>query len=614
MSVADRSPLELWLQSGKPLTIAGQQVMLRADRHFRIKPFELQRGQASSFILDSANFTVWYLKKFKPGRQPDRRYVQELNGQIPPVPQFRSGWDRHVLTPGDIASATSPSWLKGLAAWFDGTVLMPRVSGTAWGDLLSEIADGERELAAEARSAIAASLAAAILHLELAEVSHRDLSTGNILVDVAAGTAHLIDWDSLCHPALPFQANTTTGSPGYTAPWVTNEASRSWVEHADRFALGICIAEILTVADGMRLKGDNSLFAQDELGTATATFQDTFASLERSDRGLARLFGQVWSAAGFDECPTPADWLLALSTAVVIDARLVELAQDAAHLRQALRDGRPDRVVELLRREPPLRNLLDSRARADVADSESRLSSLAYLRETLASEDDERIAALAAAPGLPMERLRAGERRPFDLAVARVEALRELRASIERGDDTAIAAHWWRSMERGCQIPPDLTALARAARARLLIPASSPPAPSSPTSTTPAPPSSWTSPTAALRAAQSRAVGAVGDALAREHDEALAAATGELIEAGGDSAGLPWEEMLDVRHRVAAIDGLGQALAAGDSARASRLWSEVRTRWPGALDQSLDAQGRAAFRHWGRALRTGEIRQWKEQG
>ncbi len=306
--------LEEWFNSKRGAIIAGHTMRPREQAPFKI-PFEMMLGQATSYWLDADDNTTWILKRFLPAKQPQRSYVEAVAGCIPHLLELRCGWKRRVLTPHDLKPALGKFASQELGTWLDGTVLMPRLTGESWGDLLTGVAEGRIVLTPTERLAIARRLAEAIRQLELADISHRDLSTGNILVDRRSNELHLIDWDALFHPTLLFQQNTTMGTACYIAPWI-NVATQSWCPHADRFALAVCLVEILTVQLGVTLHGEGSLFPQQALGRDAAVLSTANAALNTICTPAAVLFRTAWHARDFDACPSPADWLSVLPTTI----------------------------------------------------------------------------------------------------------------------------------------------------------------------------------------------------------------------------------------------------------------------------------------------------------
>jgi hypothetical protein len=335
------------------------------------------------------------------------------------------------------------------------------------------------------RLAIAGWLAELISLLEMAECSHRDLSATNLLVDRRRGDLHLIDWDALFHPSLTFQPNTTLGTLGYTAPWAMQDASTSWCPGADRFALAICLAEVLTIAPGMALRGDGSLFDQAEVGRDAPAFQRVLAALKAVSPKAGDLFCAAWFAGSFTDCPSPAEWLAALvresapyelatpsaphlQGAASAATRYQRLGRLVTSLRLALQRGDLVAIEAAIDQEPVLAKLLSADERARLAELRQRGETLAVVRWSLRTGDDEVIARASAAPALPTDGLRPSERWAIDQVARRRTALDELEGAVLTGDDDAIGALWRQAALLGAQVPAHLRASVRAARLRTL--------------------------------------------------------------------------------------------------------------------------------------------------
>ncbi|GEM_PF-2083326 len=484
-----------WLDSGRPAVIAGRRLRPRRQQQLPI-PFVVTRGQASSYWLDGDDGSGWILKSFLPSRRPQRAYVDAVAGCIPQLAELRCGWQRRVLEVSDLDDGRSNGAYSSpeLAAWIDGAVLMPRLSGDSWGGLLGDVADGTVVFTTGDRLAIAGWLAELVLLLEMADCSHRDLSATNVLVDRRTGDLHLIDWDALFHPSLTFQPNTTLGTPGYMAPWAAQDAGRSWQPCADRFALAVCIAEALSIAPAMVLRGDGSLFDQGELGRETTAFRCVLATLDAVSPPVGNLFRAAWRAGSFTECPSPAQWLavfvdesarngatasisLQLASSTTAARRHQRLAGLAASLRLALQSGDIGAIEASLDEEPMLARLLSAGERSRLAEVRQQFATLRAVRGALRNGDDAAVLQAVSRPGGPWEQLRPSEVWAIDQAARRRTVSGDLERAIHSGGDEAISALWRQAVLLGVEIPTHLAASVRAARLRTLRQAPSPLAP-----------------------------------------------------------------------------------------------------------------------------------------
>ncbi len=323
--------VQAWLRSGKTVEIAGLQ--LRPSSHPLLPgaPLSISRGQAEAFYTVAADGGQWIIKKFHPGRSPDRQYLRDLCGLIPARAGFTSGWQRRVLETGDV----TPAQEAALATWLAGTVFMPRVVGDGWSAVADKLRDGTITCSREERVHLCRSLARCVRELESQGCAHRDLSDGNVFIDRRTWDVALIDWDSMYHPALQMPANTTCGSPGYIAPFVstdtkTVDAAATWRERADRFALAVCCAEFLVMRPGTPFAGNGGMLEQEDLQRgAGLSIQVALASLRQQFPAAVPLLERALGARGYDECPAPDEWDRFASTLLGDDTPLPRLDEVA---------------------------------------------------------------------------------------------------------------------------------------------------------------------------------------------------------------------------------------------------------------------------------------------
>ena len=306
--------VQRWLDSGKPAGVAG--LLLRPQEHPCLNgmPMSIQRGQAEAFFLTEASGQRWICKKFLAGRSPDLGYLTAVSMLVPGHEGFRAATARKLLTAGDLQRQPGLYSNRKLGAWLQGTLLMPRIGGVDWTSLADEIRDGHIHPSSEHRLALCRHLAELVHLLEQVQCSHRDLSCGNLLIDLASCAVNFIDFDSLYHPNLVIPAVTTCGTAGYTAPWTWRngnlDATTTWAPHADRFALAILSAEFLLVEAGSVLTGEGGVFCQDELHARQGPgITAAHEQLRRSFPAAAPLLTAALQAGGFDDCPSPEDWL-----------------------------------------------------------------------------------------------------------------------------------------------------------------------------------------------------------------------------------------------------------------------------------------------------------------
>ena len=301
-----------WLASGEDAVLNG--ITLRPSSHpnFSTVPAMISGDQGTTYQLLDNSDNKWMLKKFAAGMQPTSEYVDAIQDLVPTRSQFESGFRRIVLNEAGAGASSyqEPEFL----AWAEGTVLMPHVAGYTWGELMQIITEGGRTLSKIERLLLCSRLSEAVDLLEASGLSHRDLSQSNVIVDALNVEVSLIDWDSLYHNSLPQQANSTAGSDGYIAPFVRANGSahphRTWREHADRFALAVLNAELLTVNSGSRRHVDGGLFDQAELNGRTGqTLIAVKNRLRQLSPAAVTLLDGALNAASFEQCPSPVAWL-----------------------------------------------------------------------------------------------------------------------------------------------------------------------------------------------------------------------------------------------------------------------------------------------------------------
>jgi serine/threonine protein kinase len=436
--------IEEWFGSRATLTLSGV-AGLRPKEHGHLGiPVAIAKGQATNYLLVDHAGGHWYLKRFLAGKRPALEYVRMTGEVIPRRREFSSGWRRAVLASGSVRAAAGSRLPKGLPEWLDGAVLAPSTPGTQWAYWIENMT--QTPLGTEARLAVAADLARLVAVLEACQISHRDLSGGNVLVD--SGSVALIDWDTMFHAALPFQQNSPLGSLGYMAPWVADDVRQSWRLRADRFALAIMVAEALTVAPGITLQGDGSLFRQEDFARDSAP-KRTLGALGDVSPTLRDLFEAAWKSTGFDGCPSALDWAEELGSP---DVR--QHAETLTALYAALSAGSLVDAVEALSR-PMMGESLSAMAQGRL---DALRRSVDELRQALAS-GNRRVLAMLAREGLVVRAsLRASAQLELDQAVRAADALDALEAAIPSATPARVRLARQAVFRAGAAVPPHLRA------------------------------------------------------------------------------------------------------------------------------------------------------------
>jgi serine/threonine protein kinase len=204
--------------------------------------------------------------------------------------------------------ATPPNDLKN---WLDETILMPKIKGVTWAELADDIRDGSVAINNQQRLALVGSLSALMLSLENNQISHRDLSSTNIMIDKSTLSVSLIDWDCMYHPSISMPKNTTFGTEGYISPFVykTGNPITTWKEKSDRFSLAVFNVEFLGLAKGSPLAHDGGMFEQTKICmTNVYTFAKLLSKAQTDFPFAITLFERALNAKTFDDCPAPSEW------------------------------------------------------------------------------------------------------------------------------------------------------------------------------------------------------------------------------------------------------------------------------------------------------------------
>lgn len=309
----DASPVDSWLICERAYRIANLKVRPMAHPRMPDQPMQSARGQATAYYIVDDNQTQWILKKFHRGCELERQYSRTIASLLPPVNGFESGVRRQVLDRASMKRGIP----NGLRDWLDGVVMMPRIAGSDWSSIADRLRSGRLVLSENQRHALGRGLASLVQQLEMNGLAHRDLSSGNVMIDPQSLGVHLIDWDSLYHASLSMPPNTTCGSLGYIAPFVTRgggggDAVATWNPQGDRFALALLCVEFLVVSPDTELAGDGGMFVQEHLDRRQGP------SIDVARRKLAdiapqalRLFDQALGAHNAAACPSPDEWSLA---------------------------------------------------------------------------------------------------------------------------------------------------------------------------------------------------------------------------------------------------------------------------------------------------------------
>lgn len=305
--------VDLWLNSHKYACINKLQLRPKENSRWPGSALTVVRGQASVYFLLDENHKTWILKKFLPAKQPHKSYIGAIQALVPQHPGFESGFRRTVLERSSLASCTDGYFSQDFAGWLENSILMPVAPGSSWAEIADRIRDASLNLTRAQRVNLCEDLVLHIQKLENAHISHRDLSSQNVFIDDKLCHVHLIDWDSLYHPSLSMQPNTTYGTGGYVAPFVKSDIDKTWRKFSDRFSLAILITEFLTTTKGSLVKGDGGAFSQSEIDNRQGTnISRILSSLTNDHPQVSSLMKKALQAQSFEYTPSPTDWKAAL--------------------------------------------------------------------------------------------------------------------------------------------------------------------------------------------------------------------------------------------------------------------------------------------------------------
>ena len=143
-----------------------------------------------------------------------------------------------------------PIYTAGRSADGQPLIVMKRISGTVWSDLLEEQwSDGPPDL--EPHLDILLQITRAVRFAHSKDVVHRDIKADNVMIG-DYGEVYLLDWGIACclrgdRPLLPHidEGQGTCGTPGYMAPEMTPFYDAPIDAHTDTYLLGATLHFIL---------------------------------------------------------------------------------------------------------------------------------------------------------------------------------------------------------------------------------------------------------------------------------------------------------------------------------------------------------------------------------
>ncbi len=183
-------------------------------------------------------------------------------------------------------------------------MVMPWIDGQTWFDYLHK----RERLTLDQSRALAESIAWVLYALELNELAHCDLSSGNVIVDPGQTSVHLVDVEDLYSPWLLPPPQVPIGTPGYQHREVGELGQ--WRPTGDRFAGAVLMAEVLAWAHPQVRAAayGESYFAPEELQQDSERYRLLLKVLKIYDRAFAEVFEAAWRSSSLEACPSLKTW------------------------------------------------------------------------------------------------------------------------------------------------------------------------------------------------------------------------------------------------------------------------------------------------------------------
>ena len=253
---------------------------------------------------------MYILKHFHDSKRPETRYLNAVSSLLPRHKAFRCGTERKVLSKSSLAPGFYAT--PKLAAYLENSILMPHIDGQDWNSVIDTLRNGKRTLSCVQRLALCSNLAGVVKLLEDHQISHRDLSGGNVFIDPETLDVSLIDLDSLYHPGLKMPSMTTIGSEGYTAPFASaNNPAATYCSCADRFALTILCVEFLILDSTGPFCHEGGIFEQNDLNRRQGkTLAYAVSKLKTLHPNVLKQLNAAIKSRTYKDCPAPQEWII----------------------------------------------------------------------------------------------------------------------------------------------------------------------------------------------------------------------------------------------------------------------------------------------------------------
>ncbi len=184
----------------------------------------------------------------------------------------------------------------------DGAII-EHIPFPTWTEIMEEGGLGKKQI----QCAIA--LSKAIKKFEENNIAHRDLSCGNVLIEIEKGIPYIIDWDQFFMPSITSPQKLKNGTPGYKPV----SYSLSYSNFSDRYALSILIMEFMTIVNRQEspLFNENELLECENADNAQKILNQKciFSAKDVFSEKLRKMAIKTLSAKTFQEMTQPEEWL-----------------------------------------------------------------------------------------------------------------------------------------------------------------------------------------------------------------------------------------------------------------------------------------------------------------
>lgn len=183
-------------------------------------------------------------------------------------------------------------------------MVMPWIDGDTWFDLLHN----RHALTPDQCRALSDHAAWVLYALEINEMAHCDLSSGNVIIAPDLPQINLVDVEDMYSPWLPRPSMVSKGTAGYQHREAASNGQ--WGPLGDRFAGAVLLAEFLgwALPDIRESAWGESYFAPNELQQDCERYHLLFDALAAYEAGFEDAFEAAWFADALEACPPLRTW------------------------------------------------------------------------------------------------------------------------------------------------------------------------------------------------------------------------------------------------------------------------------------------------------------------